>query len=64
VQTKPEIWSDPKGFAAAAERLRTETGKLADVAPGGDLAAVKAQFGATGQACKNCHDKFRIPEKH
>jgi cytochrome c556 len=63
IQAKPEVWSDPKGFAAAAERLRDETAKLAEVAPGGDLAAVKAQFVATGKACKNCHDKYRVPEK-
>jgi cytochrome c556 len=64
VQTKPQIWSDPKGFAAAAARLKGETGKLDEVAATGDIPAIKTQFAATGQACKNCHDKFRIPEKH
>ena len=34
-------------------------GKLAQVAKGGDLNAVKAQFGATGKACKSCHDDFK-----
>jgi len=23
---------------------------------------VKAQYAATGKACKNCHDTFRTPE--
>ena len=64
VETKPDIWSDPKGFAAAAARLRDESAKLAQIAATGDMAATKAQFGATGQACKNCHDKFRVPDKH
>jgi len=61
---KPEIWSDPAGFAAAAQRLQAETGKLQQFAAAGDLAAVKAQVPATGGACKNCHDKFRVPETH
>ncbi|MDE2586049.1 MAG: cytochrome c, partial [Betaproteobacteria bacterium] len=26
----------------------------------GDQAAIKAQFGKTGEACKSCHDKFRM----
>jgi cytochrome c556 len=63
VGSKPQVWSDPKGFAAAAQRLQAESVKLAQVAPG-DLGAVKKQFAATGQACKGCHDKYRIPEKH
>lgn len=60
---KPDIWNDPNGFAAAASRLQVETSKLAQFAVAGDLGAVKDQARATGQACKNCHDKFRVPEK-
>jgi cytochrome c556 len=60
---KPVIWTDPKGFGAAATRLQVETAKLDAVAQAGDMAGVKAQFAATGKACKNCHDKFRKPEK-
>jgi cytochrome c556 len=60
---KPQIWSDPKGFAEAVRRLQTETGKLQQIAAAGDVAAMKEQARATGGACKNCHDKFRVPEK-
>ncbi|HKR87510.1 MAG TPA: cytochrome c [Phenylobacterium sp.] len=60
---KPEIWSDPKGFAAAVQKLQTETAKLQQVSVGGDVAAIKAQVQATGGACKGCHDKFRVPDK-
>jgi cytochrome c556 len=63
LHTRPKIWNDPKGFAAAAARLQLQTSKLAMVASVGDMAAVKTQFAATGAACKACHDKFRIPEK-
>lgn len=60
---KPQIWSDPQGFAAAVQKLQAETGKLQQVAAAGDMAAIKAQVQATGGACKNCHDKFRVPDK-
>ena len=35
-----------------------ETAKLEMVAKTGDEAAFKAQVGATGKACGNCHDDF------
>jgi cytochrome c556 len=60
---KPQIWSDPAGFTAAVQRLQGETGKLQQVAAGGDVAALKAQVRDTGAACKNCHDKFRVPDR-
>lgn len=61
---KPEIWSDPQGFAAAVKKLQGETAKLQQVSAAGDMAAIKAQVQATGGACKSCHDKFRVPDKH
>jgi cytochrome c556 len=60
---KGEVWSDPAGFAAAANRLQVETSKLQVAASAGDVAAIKAQAKVTGGACKNCHDKYRVPEK-
>lgn len=36
---------------------------LAEVAAGGDAAAIKTQFGELGKACKACHDKFREEDK-
>lgn len=55
----PKIWEDQPGFQAAAQKLAEEANKLSDVATGDDLAAIGAQVGATGGACKNCHDNFR-----
>ena len=60
---KPEIWSDAKGFAAAAVALKAQTAKLAGLTDGGDVAALKAQAGAMGGACKACHDVYRAPAK-
>ena len=56
---KPEIWSDAAKFKSASEKMEQEIGKLAEVAKGGDLNAIKAQFGATGKTCKGCHDDFK-----
>jgi cytochrome c556 len=60
---KPEVWSDAKGFAAAEAALKVQTAKLAQLSDGGDVAALKAQAGALGGACKACHDAYRAPEK-
>jgi cytochrome c556 len=58
-RAKPEIWTNAAKFKSAAEKMQQEISKLAQVAKGGDLNAVKAQFGETGKACKACHDDFR-----
>lgn len=61
---KPLVWTDPAGFAAAANRLQVETSKLNQLAQAGDIAGVKGQARAVGGACKNCHDKYRVPDEH
>lgn len=58
-RAKPEIFQEPEKFKAAAANLAKEANELAKVAMAGDAAAVKAQFGKTGGACKACHDDFR-----
>jgi cytochrome c556 len=60
---KPEVWADAAGFAAAAERFKAEGAKFDETAHGGDLDAIKAGARALGGACKNCHDKYRVPDK-
>jgi cytochrome c556 len=57
------IWEDQAGFQMAAQRLADEAAKLSDVATGEDIAAIGAQVGATGGACKNCHDQFRMKKE-
>jgi cytochrome c556 len=58
-KAKPEVWKEQDKFRAAADKLQTEAAKLSAAARTGDLAAIKASFGATGQSCKACHDNFR-----
>jgi cytochrome c556 len=55
----PAIWEKPNDVKQGIERFQTEVGKLAQVAKGGDEAAVKAQIGAVGKTCGGCHDSFR-----
>ena len=59
---RPEIWSQPDKFKAAAQRLQEATVKLAEAARSGKPDALKAAFSATAEACKSCHDDFR--KKH
>ena len=58
-KARPEIWKDNDKFRGLAEKMQVEAAKLAQVARTGDMAALKTQFGATGQACKACHDDYR-----
>jgi len=58
---KPEIWSDSAGFVAANKKLAEESAKLYAVALAKDIEGIKANVLVVGQACKGCHDKYRVP---
>jgi cytochrome c556 len=60
---KAEVWTDAAGFAAAANRLQVEVSKFQQLAMAGDVAGMKTQSRVVGGSCKNCHDKYRVPEK-
>ena len=60
---KVEVWTDAAGFAAAANRFQVETSKFQQIVAAGDIGAIKAETRVLGAACKNCHDKYRVPEK-
>lgn len=60
---KPGIWQDFAAFEAAARKMGEEAGRLAEVAEGGDRAAIGAQLKALGQACRGCHEDFRKPKE-
>jgi cytochrome c556 len=59
----PKLWEDRVTFDAAVVKLQTEAAAMQTAAASGDIAQVKAQFGKTGGACKNCHDNFRAKEE-
>ena len=59
MQAKAEIWKQPSDFKVGQAALTEQAGKLAKVAAGSDLAAIKAQWQTLGKTCKSCHDKYR-----
>ncbi len=61
--SKPDIWKDWAKFSDAAKKLGEESGKLAEVAASGDMAAIGAQLKATGKSCGGCHKPFRKPKE-
>jgi len=58
-RAKPEVFKDTDKIKQLAEKLQGEVVKLNTAAKSGDVAAVRAQFGETGKACKACHDDYR-----
>lgn len=60
---KPEVWSNWSKFEEAANKMEMASAKLADVAGGGDMAAVGDAIKSLGGACKGCHDDFRKPKE-
>jgi cytochrome c556 len=55
----PALYEQPDKVKEAVQRFQSEVDKLQQVAKGGDEGAIKAQIGAVGKACANCHDNFR-----
>jgi cytochrome c556 len=58
-RVKPEFFKEQDKVKELAMAYIKEANELQKVAATGDAAAVKAQFGKTGESCKACHDKFR-----
>ncbi|MDS4015102.1 MAG: cytochrome c [Candidatus Accumulibacter sp.] len=58
-RVKPEFFKEQDKVRELAMAFNKEANELQKVAAGGDAAAVKAQFGKTGETCKACHDKYR-----
>jgi cytochrome c556 len=56
----PAIWEQWSKFEQVAMRFQEETAKLAEVAQGGDMAAIGQQLGVVGkEGCGACHETFR-----
>ena len=55
----PAVFDKPAQFGKAADSFETATAMLAGTAKGGDLNAIKAQFGKVAQNCRSCHTNFR-----
>lgn len=60
---KPEYFTNSAKLKELGMAYNKEANEMAKVAAGGDAAAVKAQFGNLGKACKGCHDEFVKEDK-
>ncbi len=58
-EPKPNVWTERAKFDEAAKKMQGEVVKLVAAARAGNAGEVKTAFGATGSACKACHDDFR-----
>lgn len=56
---KAEIWTRPEEFGKAADLMTRQAAKLLEVVAGDEMAPIRAQHAALGNACKQCHDVFR-----
>lgn len=56
---KADVLTQKDKFTQMHNTTSAELAKLVVVAKGGDLNAIKPQFGAAGASCKACHDAYR-----
>jgi cytochrome c556 len=61
-RVKPELFTDKAGVAKVAKSFNQEANAMAKVAAGGDLNAIKEQFGKLGATCKGCHDDYKFKD--
>ena len=59
-RAKPEIWSDPAGFAKAASASQAAAEKLATLPDADAQAGFAAQFNAWGKPCAACHGGYPV----
>jgi len=58
-KAKKEIWTSQAEFQKLMKDMQDKTAALAVAAKSNDLEKIKPAFGAAGQSCKACHDKFK-----
>ena len=61
---KPEIWQQPKDFAAKLKAFQLAAASLNKAAQGGNAAETTAAYGELGKTCKACHDTYRKDMHH
>lgn len=58
-EAKDALWKNMDDFKKKMETFQVEAASLAEVAKGGDMAAIKPQFGKVGESCKACHKEYK-----
>lgn len=62
-RAKPEIWTHRADFDKKMDAMIREAQKLPAAARSGDIAALKKAVGDVDEACKSCHDEYRVKRK-
>jgi cytochrome c556 len=57
---KSEVWEDRKGFEEAASKMREQVDAFSSAVNTGDRKKMLGAFRAMGDACKGCHEDFRV----
>ncbi len=58
-EAKDEIWEEKQDFLELAAAIREKSAAVESAAATGDQDQFTAAFVEMGQACKDCHDRFR-----
>lgn len=58
----PAVWNQPEKFSAQMDNLGRVVGELVSATVSGRRDAIRARFADVGNACKSCHEAFRLPE--
>ena len=61
---KPEIWANPRDFAAKLHNFQVAAQAFNQAAGSGDMAAIKARYSDLNRTCKACHDTYRSEMHH
>lgn len=62
-RAKADIWANFEAFSKSQDGFVVKAKALAQAqASGADAAALAGQYRELGEACKGCHDRFRVPE--
>jgi cytochrome c556 len=59
-KAKPEIWTHRADFDAKMDKMTGEAAKLPAAVSSGDMAAFKKQVHDLAEACKACHEEYRV----
>lgn len=59
---KPEIFRNTQLAGELSGNLVRETGELARLANTSDMAAIRSQYSRVSQACKACHEEFKLKD--
>lgn len=61
-RVKAEFFQQPDRVRELMENFASEANQLVKVAEAGEPTAIRHQLGKTSEACKACHDNFRVKD--